>query len=141
MTNPSPTTETAFRVRYAETDATGVVYYAHFFTYFEVGRNEHFRQRGIPLAQLEAEGFFEAIAEAQCAYRRPARYDDPIIVRTTTAELRRRAFRLEYQVQRQEEDGRRTLLAEGYTVSLFLDGEGNPVELPERVRAALGNRT
>lgn len=138
MANPSPTTETTFRVRYAETDAMGVVYYSHFLTYFEVGRNEHFRQKRISLAQLEAEGLSEAIAEAHCVYRRAARYDEQLIVRTTTAELRRRAFRLEYQVQRQEGDGRRTLLAEGYTVSLFLDGEGNPVELPERVRAALG---
>ena len=135
---PLTATETSFRVRYAETDAMGVVYYSNFLTYFEVGRNEHFRQKGLPLAQLETEGLMEAIAEAHCVYRRGARYDDLIIVRTTTAELRRRAFRLEYQVQHQEEDGRRTLLAEGHTVSLFLDAEGNPVELPERVRAALG---
>lgn len=138
MTTSSPTTETTFRVRYADTDAMGVVYYANLFVYFEVGRNEHFRQRGITLAQLEEEGFFEAIAQAQCTYHRAARYDAQIVVRTTTAELRRRAFRLEYQVLRQEEDGGRTLLAEGLTVSIFLDRDDNPVELPERVRAALG---
>lgn len=138
MTNLPPTTETTFRVRYAETDAMGVVYYGNLFVYFEVGRNEHFRQLGMTLAQLEVEGLFEAIAEAHCTFRRAARYDDLIVVRTTTAELRRRAFRLEYQVLRREDDDRRTLLAEGYTVSIFLDRDDNPVELPDRVRAIVG---
>jgi acyl-CoA thioester hydrolase len=137
-----PTTETKTRVIYADTDAMGMVYYGAFFSYFEVARNEHFRQLGMSLADLEKEGYFEAIVEAHCNYRAPARYDELLTFRTTTGKLGRRSFSIEHEVVRQEPNGEETPIAEGGTTSVFLDKEGQPLELPDMARETLeGKRT
>src|SRR6201987_2314265 len=70
------------RVRYAETDKMGVVYYANYLVWFEVGRTELLRGAGWTYREMEVEGFSLPVVEAQCAYRQPARYDDELDVRT-----------------------------------------------------------
>ena len=75
--------DTVVRVRYAETDKMGIVYYANYFIYFEIGRVEYLRQRGLDYRRMELEDdSFTVVAEAKCRYRRPARYDDPLRIRT-----------------------------------------------------------
>ena len=85
-TIPLPMSEffdTSVRVRYAETDKMGVVYYANYYIYFEIGRVEYMRQRGVDYRQMEIEDdSFIVVAESKCRYRRPARYDDPLRIRT-----------------------------------------------------------
>ena len=71
------------RVRYAETDQMGVVYYANYFVWFEVGRTDLLRAAGWSYRDMETEGFGLPVIEAQCTYRESARYDDEIEVRTT----------------------------------------------------------
>ena len=78
---------TTVRVRYAETDKMGIVYHANFFVWFEIGRTELVRQRGIPYSTLEqAEDRHIVVANATCTYRAPARYDDLLTIRTTLSE-------------------------------------------------------
>ena len=75
--------ETRVRVRYAETDQMGVVYHANYFVWFEVGRVELMRQRGLDYKQMEAEeGCGIAVVEATARYKAPARYDEELIVET-----------------------------------------------------------
>jgi len=75
--------ETTVRVRYAETDQMGIVYYANYFVWFEIGRVELMRQLGFDYRDMErADGCFIAVADARCRYKAPARYDDLITIRT-----------------------------------------------------------
>ena len=70
--------KTRVRVRYADTDRMGVVYYANYLVWFEVGRTEWLRETGWSYREMEADGIALPVIEAQCEYRQPARYDDEI---------------------------------------------------------------
>jgi acyl-CoA thioester hydrolase len=122
------------RVRYAETDKMGVVYYANYFIWFEVGRTDLLRQAGLTYRQMEEDGFALPVIEAQCRYRRPAYYDDELEVRTHGSLVSPVRVRFEYELVRPADD---TVLAAGYTVHASIDGGGRPRELPERVSALL----
>jgi acyl-CoA thioester hydrolase len=122
------------RVRYAETDKMGVVYYANYFVWFEVGRTDLLRASGWSYREMETEGFGLPVIEAQCAYHAPARYDDDIDVRTTGEMLSPVRVKFSYQVVRAADA---VTLATGSTVHATLDRNGRPCRLPERVRSAL----
>ena len=76
------TAELELRVRYAETNQMGVAHHASFFVWFEAARTEFIRARGRSYADVEAAGWLLVVVEAQCRYRRPARYDDVLVIRT-----------------------------------------------------------
>jgi acyl-CoA thioester hydrolase len=126
--NVKETVDTEIRVRYAETDKMGVVYYANYLVWFEVGRAEFCRQRGFSYAELEQSGFLLVVAEVRCRYLKPARYDESVIVRTRLKEAGRRVVGFGYQVLR---PGKEELLAEGETRHVSLDLQGKPRSLPE----------
>src|SRR5437868_11023388 len=77
-----PSSISTVRVRYADTDQMGVVYYANYFVWFEVARTDLLRTLGWTYREMEAEGVLLPVVEAHCEYRRPARYDEEIEVRT-----------------------------------------------------------
>ena len=122
------TVDAEIRVRYAETDKMGVVYYANYLVWFEVGRAEFCRQRGFRYAELEQNGFLLVVTEARCRYVKPARYDETVIVRTRLKEAGRRVVGFGYQILRQ---GKEEVLAEGETRHVSLDLQGKPRSLPE----------
>jgi acyl-CoA thioester hydrolase len=125
---------TLVRVRYAETDRMGVVYYANYLIWFEVGRTEWLRETGWSYREMETEGVALPVIEAHCTYRQPARYDDEIEIVTRATLVTPVRVRFEYDAIRRS-DGVR--VAEGYTVHAALDTAGRPCRLPERVRAML----
>ena len=122
------------RVRYAETDQMGVVYYANYFVWFEVGRTDLLRASGWNYSEMEAEGFGLPVIEAHCAYRESAKYDDEIEVRTTAELLSPVRVKFSYEVVRSTDAA---TLATGSTVHATIDRNGRPCRLPERVRAVL----
>jgi acyl-CoA thioester hydrolase len=125
-------TTSSLRVRYAETDQMGIVYYANFFVWFEIGRTDFCRQRGFRYRDMEQQdGLYIIVAEAKCRYKAPARYDDEILVRTCLRGARRRVLTFGYEVYRQADQ---QLLAEGETVHVITDREGRPRALPEKYR-------
>src|SRR5262245_36376771 len=65
---------TRVRVRYADTDQMGVVYYANYLVWFEVGRTEWLREAGWNYRDMEETGVSLPVIEAHCEYRQPARY-------------------------------------------------------------------
>lgn len=117
--------KTTTRVRYAETDAAGIVYYNNFFVYFELGRIEMFRQLGLTYDK------HLPIAETHCRYRASAKFDDQLTIHTFVAELRSKGFRLGCRVYRQVPQEEDQLLAEGYTAMVTVDDQGKPIKLPE----------
>ncbi|MGA9884687.1 MAG: thioesterase family protein [Candidatus Acidiferrales bacterium] len=124
--------DATIRVRYAETDQMGVVYYGNYFTWFEVGRAELCRQLGFDYKRMETDDdSFIVVAEASCRYRRPARYDDLLTVRTRVTESRRRTVRFAYEIYQQ---GSGEQLATGETLHVVCDRLGQPKSLPEKYR-------
>ena len=124
--------DTVVRVRYAETDKMGIVYYANYFIYFEIGRVEYLRQRGLDYRRMELEDdSFTVVAEAKCRYRRPARYDDPLRIRTRVTSAKRRTITFGYEILHDETG---ELLATGETIHVVCDSNGRPKPLPEKYR-------
>jgi len=119
------------RVRYAETDNMGVVYYANYLVWFEVGRTDLLRHAGWSYREMEQEGFSLPVIEAHCAYSQPARYDDNVEVRTSGALVSPVRLRFDYEVARAV-DG--VVLAQGHTVHASLGRDGRPCRLPPRAR-------
>ena len=120
--------ETRLRVRYAETDQMGVVYYANYMVWFEVGRSELMRQRGLDYKRMEIEsGCLMAVVEATARYKAPARYDEEIIVETTVTGVRGPVVRFSYRVLRAA-DG--LLLCEGETVHVVVGRDMNAARCP-----------
>jgi acyl-CoA thioester hydrolase len=127
------------RVRYAETDQMGIVYYANYLVWFEIGRVELLRSLGFSYSQLEIEHqCILPVVEATCRYRAPARYDDEILIETSPALLRGSVLKFAYRVLRKSPAGdEQKLLAEGETVHVVCDGQLNKILLPEQYAAAL----
>ena len=130
---PESTVATRLRVRYAETDAMGVVYYGNYLAYFEDGRVSYLQRKGIPYSEMEAAGVFMPVAEAHCKYLAPARFEDELAIETSIGEAGRARVRFDYVVKRGDD-----VLAEGYTVHAARDREGRPVRIPDAWADKLG---
>jgi acyl-CoA thioester hydrolase len=127
--------ETRLRVRYAETDQMGVVYYANYMVWFEVGRSELMRQRGLDYKRMEIEdGCLMAVVEATARYKAPARYDEELIVETTVTGVRGPVVRFSYRVLRA---GDGVLLCEGETVHVVVGRDMKRRPMPKKVAALL----
>jgi acyl-CoA thioester hydrolase len=130
---------TEVRVRYAETDQMGIVYYANYLVWFEIGRVELLRSLGLAYSQLEIDHqCILPVVEASCRYRSPARYDDQILIETRPALLRGAVLKFGYRILRKAPDGGEPkLLAEGETVHVVCDDQLNKKPLPAHYAAAL----
>lgn len=124
--------ETTIRVRYAETDQMGVVYYANFFVWFEVARVELMRQMGFNYKQMEIEDdSFVVVARATCTYKRPAKFDDVLRLRARVTESHSRTITFAYEVLN---DSTGDLIATGETLHVICDSKGRPKTLPGKYR-------
>lgn len=125
-----PTSISQIRVRYAETDKMGVVYYANYFVWFEVARADLLRSLGWTYREMEHAGVTLPVIDAQCEYRRPARYDDEIEVRTKGRMLSPVRMEFTYEILFREDH---SLAASGRTIHAALDLTGKPCRLPDRI--------
>jgi acyl-CoA thioester hydrolase len=128
----APPSISRVRVRYAETDQMGVVYYANYLVWFEIGRTDLLRQNGWSYREMEVDGYSLPVIDAQCTYKASAKYDDEIEVRTSGGMVSPVRVKFSYEIVRTTD---RALLATGSTVHATLDRTGKPCRLPERVRA------
>jgi acyl-CoA thioester hydrolase len=123
--------ETTLRVRYAETDAMGIVYHTNYIIWFEVGRGEYLRQKGGDYGEFEAAGFYLPVTEVDARFLAPARYQDVVVVRTSMQELRSRSITFYYEVVMQETGH---VLATGHTKHFCTDREGRVRRFPQEAR-------
>jgi acyl-CoA thioester hydrolase len=119
---------TNIRVRYAETDAMGIVHHAVYPVWMELGRSDFLRQLGQSYAEWEAQGVLMSVGELQVTYRSPARYDELVEVRTRLAQAGRRKVVFAYEVWREG-----IKLAEGRTMHLVTGPDGRSRVMPERL--------
>jgi len=123
-----------FRVRYAETDAMGIVYHSNYLVWFEVGRGEYLRQQGMGYAEWEALGAAFPATEAYARYVRPARYGDLVRVRTWVAEVHSRLMTFAYRVEMADHG---TLLTTGWTRHACVDKTGRSCRIPPEICSLL----
>ena len=126
-----PASISVVRVRYAETDKMGVVYYANYFVWFEVARADLLRSLGWTYREMEHAGIALPVIEAHCDYHRPARYDEEMEVRAKGRMLSPVRMEFTYEVVRRDDQ---IVAASGRTVHAALDVAGKPCRLPDRIR-------
>ncbi|MDR3670508.1 MAG: thioesterase family protein [Holophaga sp.] len=126
--------KTTIRVRYAETDAMGIVHHAVYPVWMELGRSDLLRELGQGYSEWEAQGVFIAVAELRVKCRAPAHYDEQVEVRTWVKEAGRRKIVFGYAVTRGE-----VRLAEGETVHVVMGRDGHNRTLPEAMLAVVNN--
>lgn len=114
------------RVRYQETDAMGVLHHANYFTYFEIGRTELLRANGCDYRNVEEDGLFMVVVKIGCTYKKPARYDDVLTLRTSATRISAAKIEHAYQLLRGDE-----LLAEGHSTLACVDREGRVQRVPD----------
>jgi acyl-CoA thioester hydrolase len=117
---------TQIRVRYAETDAMGIVHHATYPIWMELGRSDFLRELGQSYSEWEAQGVMMSVAEIRVKYRSPARYDELVEVRTRLADASRRKVVFAYEILR---DG--TRLVEGESVHLVTGTDGRARTMPD----------
>jgi len=129
------------RVRYAETDQMGVVYYANYFVWFEIGRVEVLRSVGLSYDHMEKEHkLILPVVDASCRYRSPAKYDDEILIEARPSMLRGSVLKFAYRILRNGKEGvEPELLAEGETVHVVCDEHFNRQPMPDVYAEALRN--
>ncbi len=128
--------ETRVRARYAETDQMGVVYYSNYLIWMEVGRVEYCKAFGFSYKEMEeCDGVLLAVAEANCRYSYPARFDEEVIVRTWVEAANSRMVTFAYEM-RLAENGRKVV--SGYTRHVFVGRDLKPCRMPQKYRAKFG---
>ena len=132
LESSTATSHLALRVRFCETDLMGIVHHGQYLTYFEAGRVEWLRRRGITYADWARSHIHLPVVEAHARYRAPARFDDELVVETRLAQLQRVSLRFEYSIRRGGD-----LLAEGYTRLACVNGEMQLCPMEEAFAAQL----
>lgn len=108
----------------------GVVYHAHYFNWFEVGRTDLLRQMGMSYRELETDQVFLPVVEAECRYVKPARYDDLLRITTSVSRIHRTRLRFGYEIHQSPGE---VLLATGATLHVAVDPRGKPRRPPEKL--------
>ncbi|MDZ4768706.1 MAG: thioesterase family protein [Chloroflexota bacterium] len=119
--------ETTLYVRYAETDAMGIVHHANYIVFFEEGRSAYTRQRGSSYAELEKTGVFLTVVEVGARYVKPSVYGQRLTVRCWIAEIRSRGVTFEYEIVDTDTGA---LSMTGFTKHICVDREGRIILIP-----------
>ncbi len=126
--------ESQIRVRYGETDAMGVVYYGVYPLYYETGRTEMMRHLGFTYRKMEDMGIIMPVISLNCRYRKPARYDDLLTIRTMVKEMPETRIVFDYEIYNEDA----ALVNEGNTTLVFIEKDkGRPVKIPGFLKAVL----
>lgn len=122
--------EIQIRVRYQETDQMGVVYHGNYFTYFEMGRTELLRAAtGVSYRDVEDHGGMLVVVKVECAYIKPALYDDLLTLKTRVAKISQASIEHEHELYRDGE-----LLVKGRVKLAYVSKEGKIIPVPDWIR-------
>jgi acyl-CoA thioester hydrolase len=129
------TGEVTIRVRYAETDRMGLLHHANYLVYFEQARTELLRSLNLTYRDMEDQGFLLVVTKVEVQFRRPAKYDDLLTIRTTVVKTTMVRIDHKYEVYCEGQ-----LLAEGSSTLACVDRTGRPQVLPEFLREKDGKK-
>lgn len=117
---------TKLRVRYAETDQMGYMYYGNYATFYEVGRVEMLRSLGMTYKSMEESGIMMPVLDMKCKFIKPALYDEEITISVTVAKMPSVRIHFAYQLFNEKQE----LINEGETTLVFIDVKRNKPCLP-----------
>ena len=118
--------EIEIRVRYSETDPMGFLHHANYFTYFEIGRTELLRASGGSYRRMEELDLLVVVVKAECRFRRPAKYDDVLTLRTTVTRASAAKIEHEYHLLRDVQS-----LATAHVTLAVVDRDGKVCRVPD----------
>ena len=118
------------KVYYRDIDKMGVVYYSRYFEYFEESRTELFSSIGLQITNVEKEGVMLPVISSQCDFKKGARFEDVILIRSWVNEKPRSTLKIYYNAVLKRKN---YLLASGYTVHAFVNGLGRPIKPPKSI--------
>ncbi|MCK7590853.1 acyl-CoA thioesterase [Subsaxibacter sp. CAU 1640] len=122
--------EIQLRVRYGETDQMGVVYHGNYAQYFEVGRVEWLRKFGVSYKQMEEDGIMLPVISLSINYKKSARYDDLLKVKTQLVKIPSATIEFDYEIVNEKNE----LLATGNTSLVFMDiNKNRPTRCPKYI--------
>ncbi len=124
--------ETTLYVRYAETDAMGIIHHASYIVYFEEGRSNYARQRGSDYASFERGGYYLTVSEINARYIKPARYGQQITIRCWIADMKSRGLTFGYEIL---DATTHDILVEGFSKHICITHEGQVARLPDQWRS------
>ncbi len=128
--------EFTVRVRYAETDQMGVVYHGNYAQYFEMGRVEWLRNLGVSYKWMEENGVMLPVVSLEMNYKKPARYDDVLRVKTILKSQTSVKIEFDYEIYNEQNQ----LLTTGYSMLVFVDMKtGRPIVPPSYVSDKIKN--
>ena len=122
------------RVRYADTDRMGVVYYGNYPQFFEMGRTEFMREKGFVYREFEEQGYHLVVTTLEVKYYNSATYDDLLIVRTRVGDVQSRALTFYYTVMKDE-----VRVVEGKTRHVCVTRDMKPTRFPDALMEVLHN--
>ena len=117
---------TKLRVRYAETDQMGYMYYGNYAQFYEVGRVEMLRSLGMTYKSMEDSGIMMPVLDLKCKFIKPALYDEEITIRVTMAKKPSVRIHFAYELFNEKQE----LINEGETTLVFIDIKRNKPCLP-----------
>ena len=123
--------KTEIRIRYADTDHFGVVYYANYLNFFEAGRTEILRENGISYKEYEEKGFFAPVVHVEVDYKCSARYDDLIEIETKIEKIGNSSVHFAYIVRNKSDN---CILVTAKTINVFIKKSGEKISVPEEIR-------
>ncbi len=123
----SPFVEIEEKVRYSETDQMGVAHNKCYFEWFEIGRTEYCRNKGMPYKEIEARGYYLVVVEAFCRYKKSLKYDENFLIRVSLKEITQKKAVFNYEMLSKKD---KKLVASGYTIHIATDAKSNVCTLP-----------
>ena len=118
--------ETNLIVRYAETDQMGIAHHSNYLIWFEVGRSDFIKSFGIKASTLENEGILLPLIDLKCTYKKPARYEDELILKTKLSSLNKLKLTFNYAIYNKKTS---LLLATGETTHVTVSKDLKPINI------------
>jgi len=126
---------TSVIVRYCETDAMSYSHHSNYLKYYEVGRLNWLKKIGFSYFKMEKDDIILAVVKSKITFRKPAYFEDKLKIKTTL--LNPPSYSLEFQYEIFKD---KTLINEGYTKLIFLNGKNNkPIRCPKEITDAINN--
>jgi acyl-CoA thioester hydrolase len=129
------TTNLVQRVRFGETDLMGIVHHGSYVGYLEAGRVEYLRRRGFPYQQMIDRGYHMPVVELNLRYKRPARFDELLVIETRLGALTRVTVRFDYRLYIADAgtDAKPSVICTGHTLLACVDPQNRPRPLPQDI--------
>ena len=118
------------KVYYRDIDKMGIVYYSRYFEYFEESRTELFASIGLQITNVEKEGITLPVISCHCDFKRGAKFEDALIIRSCVNERPRSTLKISYIATLKNTN---KLLAKGYSIHAFLNNLGKPIKPPKNI--------